>query len=94
MVLSNGLTLLAQAVADAPAVAVVSYLRAGFFDEPDRLAGVSHVLEHMLFKGTPTVRSVSAGAVQRLARQSFAPERGGEGMVRGTGEPAMFRPHG
>jgi zinc protease len=53
-VLPNGLTLLAQAIPDAPAVAVVSAVRAGFFDEPDRLAGVSHVLEHMLFKGTPT----------------------------------------
>ena len=53
-VLPNGLTLLAQRIPDAPAVAVVSAVRAGFFDEPDRLAGVSHVLEHMLFKGTPT----------------------------------------
>ncbi len=53
-VLPNGLTLLAQRIPGAPAVAVVSSIRAGFFDEPDRLAGVSHVLEHMLFKGTPT----------------------------------------
>lgn len=53
-VLPNGLTLLVQRMATAPAVAVVSHVRAGFFDEPDRLAGVSHVLEHMLFKGTPT----------------------------------------
>jgi zinc protease len=53
-VLPNGLTLLAQRDPTAPAVAVVSHVRAGFFDEPDRLAGVSHVLEHMLFKGTPT----------------------------------------
>lgn len=57
VVLPNGLTLLAQAVRGATAVAAVSHVRAGFFDEPDRLAGVSHVLEHMLFKGTPT-RSV------------------------------------
>ncbi len=53
-VLPNGLTLLVQADASAPAVAVVSHVKAGFFDEPDRVAGVSHVLEHMLFKGTPT----------------------------------------
>jgi zinc protease len=32
----------------------VSHVRAGFFDESDAVAGVSHVLEHMLFKGTPT----------------------------------------
>ncbi len=54
MVLPNGLTLLVQRDPTAPAVAVVSHVRAGFFDEPDRLSGVSHVLEHMLFKGTPT----------------------------------------
>ncbi len=53
-VLPNGLTLLAQPVRGATAVAAVSHVRAGFFDEPDRLAGISHVLEHMLFKGTPT----------------------------------------
>lgn len=54
LVLPNGLTLLVQRDPTAPAVAVVSHVRAGFFDEPDRLLGVSHVLEHMLFKGTPT----------------------------------------
>lgn len=54
LVLPNGLTLLVQRNATAPAVGVVSHVRAGFFDEPDSLVGVSHVLEHMLFKGTPT----------------------------------------
>lgn len=53
-VLSNGLTLLAQRDASAPAVSVVTHVKAGFFDEPDHWAGVSHVLEHMFFKGTPT----------------------------------------
>jgi zinc protease len=52
--LPNGLTLLAQAVPGATAVCTLCHVRAGFFDEPDRLTGVSHVLEHMLFKGTPT----------------------------------------
>jgi zinc protease len=53
-VLPNGLTLLAQRDASAPAVSVVTHVKAGFFDEPDRWVGVSHVLEHMFFKGTPT----------------------------------------
>lgn len=53
-VLPNGLTVLAQPDPDAPAVAVVIHVRAGFFDEPDRWQGISHVLEHMFFKGTPT----------------------------------------
>ncbi len=52
-VLPNGLTLLVQRDDSAPAVAVVTHVRAGFFDEPDRWVGISHVLEHMFFKGTP-----------------------------------------
>ena len=53
-VLPNGLTVLAQHDPDAPAVGVVTHVRAGFFDEPDHWQGISHVLEHMFFKGTPT----------------------------------------
>ena len=52
-VLDNGLTLLVQADHSAPVVAVVTHVEAGFFDEPDRWTGISHVLEHMFFKGTP-----------------------------------------
>ena len=52
-VLQNGLTLLVQPDHSAPVVAVVTHVKAGFFDEPDHWAGISHVLEHMFFKGTP-----------------------------------------
>ena len=52
-VLRNGLTVLIQPDPESEAVAIVTHVRAGFFDEPDDLAGVSHVLEHMFFKGTP-----------------------------------------
>ena len=51
-VLPNGLTLLVQENRSAPVVAVVTHVKAGFFDEPDRWTGISHVLEHMFFKGT------------------------------------------
>jgi len=53
-VLPNGLTLLLQRDRSAPVASVVTHLKAGFFDEPDRWIGISHVLEHMFFKGTPT----------------------------------------
>ncbi len=69
-VLSNGLILLAQRDPTAPAVAVVSHVRAGFFDEPDRQVGVSHVLEHMLFKGTPT-RGIGAIARETKAAGGY-----------------------
>jgi zinc protease len=65
-VLSNGLTLLAQRETSAPAVAVVTHVKAGFFDEPDRWVGISHVLEHMFFKGTPT------RGVGQIARETKA----------------------
>lgn len=51
--LPNGVTLLVQRRTAAPAAALVTHVRAGFLDEPDEVAGISHVLEHMLFKGTP-----------------------------------------
>src|ERR1051326_4812449 len=51
-VLANGLTLLIQRDASAPVVAVVTHVRAGYFDEPDEWVGIAHVLEHMFFKGT------------------------------------------
>jgi zinc protease len=51
-VLPNGLTVLAQRDDSAPAASVITLVKAGFFDEPDRWQGISHVLEHMFFKGT------------------------------------------
>jgi zinc protease len=51
---ANGLTVLVRRETSAPVVAIVTYVKAGYFDEPDRVAGISHVLEHMYFKGTPT----------------------------------------
>ena len=48
-VFPNGLTVLVQEDRSAPVVAVVTHVKAGFFDEPDRWTGISHVLEHMFF---------------------------------------------
>ena len=53
--LPNGVTLLVQRRSAVPAVALVTHVRAGFLDESDEVVGISHVLEHMLFKGTPTL---------------------------------------
>ena len=51
-VLPNGLTVLVQRQHSAPVVAVVTHVKAGYFDEPDEWVGMAHVLEHMFFKGT------------------------------------------
>ncbi|MBR9989788.1 MAG: insulinase family protein [Gemmatimonadetes bacterium] len=50
--LDNGLVVIVREDHSAPVVAVVTHVKAGYFDEPDTLIGISHVLEHMYFKGT------------------------------------------
>ena len=52
--LPNGLTVLVRRDPSAPVVAIVTHVKAGYFDETDDVGGISHVLEHMYFKGTPT----------------------------------------
>lgn len=51
--LDNGLTVLLDEEHSDSVAAVLTHVRTGYFDEEDRLAGVSHLLEHMFFKGTP-----------------------------------------
>ncbi len=51
-VLPNGLTVLIQQDRSAPVVAIVTYVKAGYFDETDEQNGLAHALEHMFFKGT------------------------------------------
>ena len=52
--LPNGLTVVVREDHSADVVAIVTYVNAGYFDEPDNWIGIAHVLEHMYFKGTPT----------------------------------------
>jgi zinc protease len=53
--LENGLTLIIREDHSAPVVSAQAWCRAGSIDEGKWLgAGLSHVLEHMLFKGTTT----------------------------------------
>jgi zinc protease len=53
-VLPNGLTVLVRRDETAPVVAIVTHVKAGYFDETDDVVGIAHVLEHMYFKGTPS----------------------------------------
>lgn len=50
--LSNGLTVLAEVNPEALSFAAGFFVRTGSRDEPIELHGVSHFLEHMMFKGT------------------------------------------
>jgi predicted Zn-dependent peptidase len=51
--LSNGLQIIAECNGDAHSTAVAFFVKTGARDENDAVAGVSHFLEHMMFKGTP-----------------------------------------
>jgi predicted Zn-dependent peptidase len=51
--LPNGLEILAEVNDDAHSESVGFFVRTGSRDETDEVAGVSHFLEHMCFKGTP-----------------------------------------
>ena len=53
-VLSNGLVLITQEHRAADVVALQLWVRVGGRDESASELGLSHYLEHMLFKGTPT----------------------------------------
>ncbi|PYN58319.1 MAG: hypothetical protein DMD92_12710 [Candidatus Rokuibacteriota bacterium] len=53
-VLANGVTLIAQEHRASDVVALQLWVRVGGRDESPEELGLSHYLEHMLFKGTPT----------------------------------------
>ena len=51
-VLPNGLTLLTREERRGGVVSIVTWVRAGYFHEPDEKAGMAHLFEHMFFKGS------------------------------------------
>ena len=62
VVLQNGLTVIVRENPAVPLTAITTMVKVGYFDEDDRISGISHVIEHMFFKGTP---SRSVGEVAR-----------------------------
>ena len=61
--LSNGIRVVAESMPSVRSVAVGVWVNAGSVFESDRIAGISHLIEHMLFKGTER-RSASDIAAQ------------------------------
>lgn len=75
--LPNGLRIITVPMQDRASAGVAIWVRAGARFESQKLSGVSHFLEHMLFKGTPT----------RTARQIKEEVEGVGGMMNAfTGE--------
>src|SRR3954464_3711964 len=63
-VLDNGLTVLVQRSKSAPVVAAQLWVKVGSADERPDEAGLAHLHEHMLFKGT------SRRAPRQIAREN------------------------
>ncbi len=61
--LANGLTVIVKPDHRAPTAAHMLWVRVGAMDEVDGTSGVAHALEHMMFKGTATIK---AGEFSRL----------------------------
>lgn len=65
--LDNGLEIIAEINPAAQSAAVGFFVRTGARDETPDIAGVSHFLEHMLFKGTDTLSTLQVNeAFDRL----------------------------
>jgi zinc protease len=70
-VLPNGLTVLVKEVRSAPVVSFSVWYRVGSRNEHTGITGVSHLLEHMLFKGTQQFRLGEIARTLSLSGASF-----------------------
>ena len=53
--LANGLTVIVKPDPRAPTAVNMLWVKVGSMDEVDGTSGIAHMLEHMMFKGTPTL---------------------------------------
>ena len=58
-ILPNGLVVISELNKSAKSAAVGFFVKTGARDETENINGVSHFLEHMLFKGTETLSALS-----------------------------------
>lgn len=65
--LPNGMLVLLKEVHSSPVATCWIWYRVGSRNEPSGLTGISHWVEHMLFKGTPTIPS---GSLDRLVARN------------------------
>jgi predicted Zn-dependent peptidase len=71
--LSGGLRAFTEPLAEATSVSLGVWIRAGSRDEMDDFAGISHLMEHMLFKGTPDMDALGiAQAFEGIGAQENA----------------------
>ncbi len=64
--LENGLSFIARSVPGLPITSTMIWYRVGSGDEKAGCSGISHFLEHMMFKGTP---SLPRGMIDRITQR-------------------------
>lgn len=64
--LENGLRVILYPRGEAPVVSCVTYVQAGSVDEHAGITGIAHQLEHLAFKGTPSIGTKDAAAEAKV----------------------------
>src|SRR5262249_35057505 len=75
--LANGLKVLIQEVRSAPVVSFMVWYKVGSRNEGAGITGISHLLEHMMFKGTP---KYGKGEIARRLQRNGASFNAGTSM--------------
>ncbi|MDP9455634.1 MAG: peptidase M16 [Actinobacteria bacterium] len=71
--LPGGLRVFSEPLSEATSVSLGVWIRAGSRDEKDEVAGITHLMEHMLFKGTPSMDALGiAEAFEGIGAQENA----------------------
>jgi predicted Zn-dependent peptidase len=71
--LPGGLRVFSEPLSEATSVSLGVWIRAGSRDERDEVAGITHLMEHMLFKGTPELDALGiAQAFEGIGAQENA----------------------
>jgi predicted Zn-dependent peptidase len=70
---SGGMRAFSEPLSEATSVSLGVWVRAGSRDEKDEVAGITHLMEHMLFKGTPSMDALGiAEAFEGIGAQENA----------------------
>ncbi len=71
--LARGLRVFSEPLQEATSISLGVWIRAGSRDEKDEVAGITHLMEHMLFKGTPSMDAMGvAEAFESIGAQENA----------------------
>jgi predicted Zn-dependent peptidase len=69
----GGLRVFSETLNESTSVSLGLWIRAGSRDERDEVAGITHLMEHMLFKGTPSMNALGiAEAFESIGAQDNA----------------------